>query len=93
MSDVAEIGRFTVGDLVRVRTSPITPTINPRTPTYALGHVGTVIKSYGIIVNPQDHHLPYKALYTLSFKASEIWGPKATHVVVAEVHDEWLDPA
>jgi hypothetical protein len=55
--------------------------------------VGTVIKSYGIIVNPQDHHLPYKPLYTLSFKASEIWGPKATHVVVAEVHDEWLEPA
>jgi hypothetical protein len=55
--------------------------------------VATVIKTYGIVTNPQDHHLPYKPLYTLQFEASEIWGPKASHVVVAEVHDEWLDPA
>jgi hypothetical protein len=44
------------------------------------------------VENPQDHPLPYEALYTLRFDASEIWGPQASHVVVAEVHDEWLDP-
>ena len=93
MLDVSDAGRFVVGDLVRVRMNPITPTINPRTPPYSLGHVATVIKTYGIVTNPQDHHLPYKPLYTLQFEASEIWGPKASHVVVAEVHDEWLDPA
>jgi len=88
-----EAGRFRVGDVVRVRHAPTEPTINPRTPTYALGHVGTVIKSYGVVVNPQDHHKPYQQLYTLRFEASEIWGSKASHVIVAELHDEWLDPA
>ena len=93
MPEIADRGRFAIGDVVRVRMSPTTPTINPRTPPYALGHVGTVMKTYGSVVNPQDHHLPYSPLYTLRFEASQIWVPKASHVVVAEVHDEWLDLA
>lgn len=91
MTALVETGRFKVGDVVRVRTSPTFPTVNPRTPPYALGHVGKVIKAYGVIVNPQDHHQPYEPLYTLEFDAAQIWGPKASHVVVAEVHDEWLE--
>ena len=91
MVATAQAGRFAVDDVVRVRMSPTTPSINPRTPPYARGHVGTVIRTYGIVANPQDHHLPYEPLYTVRFDASEIWGPQATHVVVAEVHDEWLD--
>ena len=91
MTTRVDTGRFKVGDVVRVRTTPTFLTVNPRTPPYALGHVGTVIKAYGVIANPQDHHQPYEPLYTLEIDASQIWGPHASHVVVAEVHDEWLD--
>ncbi len=87
----AETGRFHVGDVVRVRREPTEPTINPRTPHYARGQVGRVIRAYGVVPNPQDHHQPYQPLYTLEIEAAQIWGAQASHVIVAEIHDEWLD--
>lgn len=85
-------GRFRVGDRVRVRTSASHPTINPRTPLYARGHEGVVVAAYGIIDNPLDHHLPYEPLYTLRFDGRELLGDHARHEVVAELHEEWLEP-
>jgi hypothetical protein len=82
---------FGVGDRVVVRTTPRFPTSNPRTPSYAKGHRATIIAAYGCIENPLDHHLAYEPLYTVVFEGSEVFGPEATHQVVAEMHEEWLE--
>ena len=84
---------FAVGDRVLVRTSPRFATNNPRTPSYAKGKTGKVIAAYGRIHNPLDHHTAYEPLYTLAFEGSEIFGGRASHQVIAEFHEEWLDPA
>lgn len=86
-------GRFSVGDRVRVRHEADPRTINPRTPPYAKGLTATVIATYGIVPNPQDHHAPYAPLYTLRFQGRDIADDSSNHVVIAEVHEEWLDPA
>lgn len=85
-------GRFAVGDRVRVRRTADPETINPRTPSYAKGVVGTIIATYGVVANPLDHHQPYLPLYTLRFQGSDITSD-ASHVVIAEIHEEWLEPA
>ena len=51
-----------------------------------------VVAAYGIIDNPLDHHLPYEPLYTLRFDGRELLGDHARHEVVAELHEEWLEP-
>ncbi len=86
-------GRFAVGDRVRVRRTADPETINPRTPSYAKGVAGTIIATYGVVANPLDHHQPYLPLYTLRFQGSDITSGDASHVVIAEIHEEWLEPA
>jgi hypothetical protein len=86
-------GRFAVGDRVRVRRTAEPETINPRTPSYAKGVAGTIIATYGVIANPLDHHQPYLPLYTLRFQGSDFASRDASHVVIAEIHEEWLEPA
>lgn len=83
--------QFTVGDCVRVRHSPLVDSKNPRTPYYARGHIGVIVREHGVIVNPLDHHLPYPPMYTVKFDGRELWGEKATHHVFAEFHEEWLE--
>jgi hypothetical protein len=89
--DDLEVGRFRVGDRVIVRATPTEPTDNPRTPSYSVGCTGTVIAVHGVIVNPIDHHLAYPPMYSVRFAASDLFGTEATHTVVSEVHEEWLD--
>jgi|DEB0MinimDraft_6_1074348.scaffolds.fasta_scaffold43081_2 hypothetical protein len=82
---------FNVGDRVVVRTTPRFPTVNPRTPEYAKGHRATVVATYGRVENPLDHHAAYEPLYTVVFEGREVFGSRASHEVVAEMHEEWLD--
>lgn len=85
------VGRFRVGDRVSVRSTPSTPTDNPRTPAYAVGRSGTVVAVHGVVVNPVDHHLAYPPMYSVRFAASDLFGVGADHTVISEVHEEWLD--
>lgn len=91
--DGLDVGRFRIGDRVTVRSTPTEVTDNPRTPPYSVGHTGTVIAVHGVIVNPIDHHLAYPPMYSVRFAASDLFGAGATHTVISEVHEEWLDAA
>ncbi len=95
LQDVSDsgVGRFRVGDRVTVRSEPTGPTENPRTPDYTIGRTGEILAVHGVIDNPRDHHRPYPPMYSIRFAGSELFGPQAQHAVVAEVHEEWLDPA
>jgi hypothetical protein len=84
---------FNVGDRVVVRMSPRFPTNNPRTPTYAKGRQARVIATYGRVDNPLDHHAAYEPLYTVQFDGCEVFGSQAGHVIIAELHEEWLELA
>jgi hypothetical protein len=84
-------GRFRMGDRVTVRSTPSEPTDNPRTPSYAIGHTGTVVAAHGVILNPIDHRSVYAPMYSIRFAGSDLFGPRATHTVVSEIHEEWLD--
>jgi hypothetical protein len=95
MTDVSDLdlGRFRAGDRVKVRSGPTHATDNPRTPAYTVGATGTVIGVHGVVINPMDHHLAYPPMYSVRFEAREMFGTSATHAIIAEVHEEWLDPA
>ncbi len=86
-----DVGRFRVGDRVTVRTRPSEATENPRTPAYASGHSGVVIAAHGVVVNPIDHRLAYAPMYSVRFDGRDLFGPEASHTVVSEIHEEWLD--
>jgi hypothetical protein len=83
--------RFSIGDQVRVLTS--VEDGNPRTPAYAKGRTGVVTASHGVIVNPLDHHDPYPPLYSVTFRVEDLSGGGGPDLVVADLHDEWLEPA
>jgi len=83
--------RFTPGDRVRVLTT--VDGGNPRTPYYLRGRVGVVTELHGVIVNPLDHHFPYPPLYSVTFRVEELAGPPGPDLVIADLHDEWLEPA
>lgn len=83
--------RFAPGDRVRVLTERVGG--NPRTPTYAKGRTGVVTARHGIIDNPLDHHHPYPPLYSVEFRVEDLTGPAGGDLVVADLHDEWLEPA
>lgn len=83
--------RFAVGDRVRVREE--CPEGNPRTPAYARGRVGTVIAFHGRIDNPLDHRDVYPPLYSVEFAIGDLGGAEPAATVVADIHDEWLEPA
>lgn len=85
----ADLGRFREGDKVRVLTE--VDGGNPRTPNYLRGRTGTVVKLHGIVENPLDHHHPYPPLYTIVFELSDVEG--GGDEIIADLHDEWLEPA
>jgi hypothetical protein len=80
------VERFGVGDRVRVLAA--VPGGNPRTPAYLRGRTGTVVRRHGVVDNPLDHHQPYPPLYTVTFAL-----PAGSDEIVADLHDEWLEPA
>lgn len=83
--------RFAPGDRVRVRVEQ--PEGNPRTPAYVRGRMGVVVERHGVIENPLDHHFPYPPLYSVAFRVEDLNGPPGPDVVVADLHDEWLEAA
>jgi len=83
-------GRFHRGDRVRVLTHANCG--NPRTPAYAKGCTGVVTAFHGVIDNPLDHHHPYPPLYTIAFQVSDLSGRDSPDVVMADLHEEWLEP-
>ena len=83
--------RFAPGDRVRVLAER--PGGNPRTPRYTRGKTGVVTERHGVIVNPLDHHHPYPPLYSVAFRVSDLTGIDSGDIVVADLHDEWLEPA
>jgi Nitrile hydratase beta subunit len=85
---VTELGKFRVGDRVRVRRSA--PGGNPRTPRYLRGWAGTVVRCHGVVDNPLDHHRAYPPLYSVVFPLPE--GGSGDEVL-ADLHEEWLEAA
>lgn len=83
--------RFAPGDRVRVLTR--VDGGNPRTPHYLRGRVGVVTELHGVIVNPLDHPSPYPPLYSVAFRVEELTGPPGPDLVIADLHDDWLEPA
>jgi hypothetical protein len=63
---------------------------NPRTPRYLRGRTGTVVLRHGIVLNPLDHREPYPPLYSVVFALPD--GRQPHDEVLADVHEEWLDP-
>jgi hypothetical protein len=88
---VSETERFTLGDRVRVLTER--PGGNPRTPHYVRGRVGVITERHGIIVNPLDHLRTYPPLYSVEFRVEDLDGATGDDLVIADLHDEWLEPA
>lgn len=89
--------RFAVGDHVRTRN--MHPTHHTRLPRYARGKAGTIeavhdgyvfpdTNAHGAGENPQR-------LYTVTFLASELWGPDAdpTSTVSIDAWEPYLEPA
>jgi hypothetical protein len=52
-----------------------------------------VTERHGVIVNPLDHHYPYPPLYSVAFRVQDLDGPAGPDMVIADLHDEWLEPA
>jgi hypothetical protein len=84
-----ELGRFRVGDRVRVRNQ--VPDGNPRTPRYLRDLTGTVVLRHGIVENPLDHSEPYPPLYSVVFPLPD--GRHRHDEVLADLHEEWLTDA
>lgn len=82
--------RFSVGDRVRVANG--VEGGSPRTPPYVRGRTGVVSACHGVIVNPLDHHHPYPPLYSVTFRVADLAGPEGPDLVVADLHEEWLEP-
>ena len=82
---MSDPGRFREG--ARVRVLAEVPGGNPRTPGYLRGRTGTVVRRHGVVDNPLDHHDPYPPLYSVLF------GLPDGDEVLADLHEEWLEPA
>ena len=89
--------RFQVG--ARVRTKNIHPASHTRLPRFARGHVGTIERIQGCHVFPDaavaDGVERPEWLYTVTFEASELWGPDADPTVRTsiEAFEPYLEAA
>ncbi|WP_204261996.1 nitrile hydratase subunit beta [Blastococcus saxobsidens] len=85
---------FRAGQPVRTRT--INPSGHTRLPRYARGRVGTVLAVRGAHVFPDRHAVPLgqepdptpEWLYTVEFRAEELWGQDADPTVTVSI-DAW----
>lgn len=86
---------FSVGSSVQTKSHATSG--HTRLPSYIRGHMGEVSHVRGTFVFPDDsargieHAEP---LYTVAFKASEIWPDEGrTHLVHLDLWESYLDPA
>lgn len=93
--------RFQNGDRVRVRADwpEEFARCHIRTPSYARGHVGEVVRCFGAYKNPEDLAFGRPAslnnLYHVAFKRQLLWPdhPAANDVLLIELYEHWLNPA
>lgn len=86
--------RFDRGDIVRVRRG--NPAHHTRVPAYVRGSVGTITALHGAHVFPDTNaHGGGEApqpLYTVAFKATDLWGPDTTaDEVCLDLFEPYLD--
>ena len=86
--------RFAVGD--RVRTRAVDPPHHTRLPRYARGQVGEVVEVQGSWVLADDRargvaEPRVEAVYTVRFRAHDLWGPPAEHLVQVELWESYLE--
>jgi nitrile hydratase len=95
--DAPRLAMFHIGDRVRARN--MNPPTHTRLPRYVRGRVGTVAATHGCHVFPDTNAHGRgedpQWLYTVSFDASELWGPDAdpTLTVSVDAFEPYLEPA
>ncbi len=86
--------RFAVGD--RVRTRAVDPPHHTRLPRYARGQVGEVVEVQGRwpLADERAQGVPaprVEPVYTVRFRAADLWGPPAAHLVHVELWESYLE--
>jgi ribosomal protein L21E len=95
--DAEATARFNVGDLVTALN--INPVTHTRLPRYVRGKTGTVVLAHGVFSfnDTNAHSLGHKPqhVYTVSFAARELWGPRASayDTLRIDMFDDYLEPA
>lgn len=84
---------FRAGD--RVRTRHLNPTHHTRLPRYLRGHAGEVVACHGAHVFPDSNSRGLgedpRFLYTVRFRAAELWGNGARDLVHADLWEPYLE--
>lgn len=93
--------KFRTGDRVKSRTTGnrFVKNGHHRCPSYAAGCTGTIVRSYGAHVLPDSNahflgEVP-EPLYSIAFKAGELWGDGAEYqddLVMVDLWESYLDP-
>ena len=91
---MAETARFSVGD--RVRTRAADPPHHTRLPRYARGQVGEVVEVQGSWPLADERAQGVAAprvepVYTVRFRAGDLWGTPAGHAVQVELWESYLE--
>ena len=91
--DVQHEPRFALGDPVLARR--IHPQSNTRLPRYLRGHAGTIIRNHGAHVFPDSNAVGQgenpQYLYTVEFKASDVWGATTVSTICADLWEPYLE--
>ncbi len=86
---------FSVKD--KVRTKSHAHGGHTRLPSYIRGHIGEIAHVRGTFIFPDDSATGLERaepLYTVAFKASDIWpGEGHAHLVLLDLWESYLDPA
>ncbi len=84
---------FKAGD--RVRTRQMNPVHHTRLPRYLRGQVGEIVACHGAHVLPDSNSRGLgedpRFLYTVRFKASDVWGHAARDVIHADLWEPYLE--
>lgn len=88
--------RFGPGD--RVRVQAWYPPGHVRTPFYARGHTGVVLRLAAIHPNPEElaygrPGLPPEPVYRVAFSHAELWAGRDADATVIDLQESWLEPA
>jgi Nitrile hydratase, alpha chain/Nitrile hydratase beta subunit len=92
------VSRFSVGDSVRVKK--LYPRVGHiRTPFYLRGKSGSIFRSLGLFLDPQDladgrSGYPPLMLYQVKFEYAEVWTPggeRSCTSILADLFENWLE--
>jgi nitrile hydratase len=89
--------RFRTGDRVRVKSEH--PWHHTRSPRYARGKMGVIVRAHGVFVYP-DSNSQWQGedpqhVYTVRFSARELWGEQAAEAdsLCLDLWEPYLEPA